>query len=57
LIFIAHVRTSKTNLLVKPYRPQSFVSAVKIVSPSSPGDAVVFAPRYLASSCHTALGI
>ena len=56
LIFIAHARASKINLLVNPYRPQSYVSARKIVSTSLPGDAVVFEPRYPASACHIVLG-
>jgi hypothetical protein len=57
LIFIAHARTSKINSLLNPYRPQSYVSARKIVSPSLPGDAVVFEPRYPASACHIVPGI
>ena len=38
-------------------RRQSFVSTMKIVSPSSLGDAVVFEPRYPASAYHIVLGI
>ena len=38
-------------------RRQPFVSAMKIVSPSSLGDAVAFEPRYPASACHIVLGI
>jgi hypothetical protein len=57
LIFIAHARAPKINLLLNVYRPQSHVSARKIVSPSLPGDAVVFEPRYPASACHIAPGI
>jgi hypothetical protein len=30
---------------------------MKIVSPCSPGDAVVFEPKYPASACHIVLGI